>query len=63
MATRYYGLSRGETLTYVAEGSSTTSKTLEVTINDAVGWTKGEVMVALDQIKRHIMERGATPNS
>jgi len=63
MATRYYGLNRGETLTYVAEGSSTTSKSLELVLVDSAGWTKDEVYVALDQIKRHIMERGVTPNS
>ncbi len=64
MATKYYGLNRGEqNQTYVAEGTSTTSKSLEVVMNDAVGWTKQEFFEALDAIKRHVLERGLKPNS
>lgn len=54
MTARYYGLNRGD-LSYVAEGSSTTSKGLEVVVAVVADWNRNDVLVALDKIKRHIL--------
>lgn len=47
MATQFAGLTYGDSIEEVAFGTSTTSKTVEVTYNDAVGVTK-------DQLRDHV---------
>ncbi len=47
MATQFAGITFGDAIEDVTFGTSTTSKTIEVTYNDAVGVTK-------DQLKDHV---------
>lgn len=62
MATRRYGLSRGETFGQVAEavGAATASDHVEVTFDLAVGLTREDVVLALKKITHHI-EQGDFP--
>lgn len=56
MADRFFGLSRGEAgQTFVAEGSATTNKDVEVVVDRAVGWSKKELIIALERIEEHIL--------
>jgi hypothetical protein len=43
MATQFTGINRGGQLVDVTTGTSTTSKAIELTVNDAVGITREEV--------------------
>jgi hypothetical protein len=54
MATRYYGVSRGETAATVA--ASTTSKNIELAVNDAVSLEKADIVKAFEAIKKAILE-------
>jgi hypothetical protein len=58
MATRLYGLSRGETEFDIAEGvgSATSADGIELTVDLAVNLEKEEVLRALDMIKNHILK-------
>lgn len=62
MATRLYGISRGEGQEQIAEavGSATTDD-LELTIDLAVGMTREEVVVLLDRVTRYILEHDFPP--
>ena len=62
MATRLYGISRGESQEQIAEtaGAATTDD-LELTIDLAVGMTREEVVVLLDRITRYILEHDFPP--
>jgi len=53
MAARYYGISRGEG--YVSEGSSTTSKEIELVIPTIGSVTKMDILLALDAIRDHLL--------
>lgn len=55
MADRIYGLDRGDTLTEVVEGSASPTKDVEVVVDLAVGLTKAEVLMLLDEIKGYIV--------
>ncbi len=61
MATQYFGKNRGAARTSITTGTSTTSKSLEVTVNDAVGWTKAELEVSLKEITDYILDQRTTP--
>lgn len=63
MATRLYGLSRGETEFEVTEGvgSAVAADSVEVTIDLAVSLEKHEVLKALDMIKNHITKGNWPP--
>ena len=56
MAARYYGLSRGEEQSFVAEGSSTTGKELEVVIAVTGTVTKADIQRMLKKIAEHILQ-------
>lgn len=58
MATRLYGISLGETSQNVAEGvgSAVAADTVEITIDLADGLSKQEVLIAIDEIKNHIVQ-------
>lgn len=51
MALRYFGVNKGATETTVTQGSSTTSKTVQVVVDLATATTKLEVVEALEKIK------------
>ncbi len=53
MAARYYGISRGEG--YVSEGSSTTSKEIELVIGTIGSITKLDLILALDKFRDHLL--------
>lgn len=73
MATRRYKISPGETEFQVVEevGAATNSDVIEVTVdlantlvNEGIGTrtvTKSEVLIALDQIKNHILKGNWPP--
>lgn len=56
MATRRYGLSRGETEFQVTEavGAATATDSMEFTFDLAVGLTRENVLNALDLLRNHI---------
>lgn len=63
MATRLYGLSRGETEFEVTEGvgSAVSADGVELTVDLAVSLTKNEVLLALDMFKNHIVKGNWPP--
>ena len=63
MATRRYGLSRGETEFSVTEavGAAVAADGVELTFDLAVGLTKSEVLQAIDMIKNHIIKGNFPP--
>lgn len=61
MATQYFGVNRGAAKTSITTGTSTTSKSLELTVNDAVGWTKAEVVVKLRELADYILDQRTSP--
>ena len=54
MADRFYGVDRGQTKATV--DSSTTGLDIEVTVDDAVGLTKKDIIVAFEAIKKAVLE-------
>lgn len=56
MASRYFGIERGQTEDNVTQGSSTTSKKLEVVIDLTAGFTQAEVLMALEYISNYILK-------
>lgn len=58
MATRRYGLSRGETEFSVTEavGSATASDNVELTVDLAVSLTKAEVLQIIEMFENHILK-------
>lgn len=62
MATRLYGISRGEGQEQIAESIGVaTTDTVELTIDLAAGLTREEVVVLLDRITRYILEHDFPP--
>lgn len=63
MATRLYGISRGETEFQVTEGvgSATSADGIELTVDLAVGLTKEDVLLALKKIEGHIVKGNWPP--
>jgi hypothetical protein len=55
MASRYYGCERGGKSDSVTDGSSSTSKTVEVVVDLADGANRNEVIEALENIKNYIL--------
>lgn len=55
MASRYFGLNRGQTRTDVVEGSSTGSKTFELAVNLADNADRREVLIAMEEIRDYIL--------
>lgn len=56
MAKRYYGLDIGGELAEVSEGSSTTSKGVEISFDITAGVTRQEVLNAIENIKNAIIQ-------
>lgn len=58
MATRIYGLSRGETEFEITEGvgSAVAADDIELTVDLAVSLEKSEVLRKLDELKNHIIK-------
>lgn len=54
MAIRYYGMNKNETEVTVSQGSST-SKQVEVAVNDAVSLKKKDVFLILEDIKHRVL--------
>jgi hypothetical protein len=61
MATRFFGINRGEQSTSIATGTSTTGKAIELAVNDAVGITRKEVLDSLDLLRDAIANQRSTP--
>ena len=62
MATRLYGISRGEGQEQIAEGvGSATTDDLELTIDLDANMTREEVVVLLDRVTRYILEHDFPP--
>lgn len=56
MASRYYALDLGGSITDVVEGSSTQSKTVEIAIDLADNASRQEVFNAIENIKNFILQ-------
>lgn len=54
MATIYFGIAREENIATV--DTSTTSKEIELAVDDAVGITRYQLLKALDRVRRTILE-------
>lgn len=63
MATRRYGLSRGETEFQVTEavGAATAADGIELTVDLAVSLSKEDVLLALDKFRGHIVKGNWPP--
>ena len=63
MATRLYGISRGETEFQITEGvgSATAADNIELTVDLAVNLTKADVLLKLDELKNHILKGNWPP--
>lgn len=63
MATRRYGISRGETVEQITEGvgAAVASDNMEFTFDLAVGLTKEDVLLGLEKIKQHIIKGDFPP--
>ena len=63
MATRRYGLSRGETEYQVLEsvGAATVSDSLEMTVDLAANFSRAEVLQALRMIENWILTKNWPP--
>ncbi len=63
MATRRYGISRGETEFSITEGvgAAVASDNIELTFDLAVGLTREDVLLALDKIANHILKGNFPP--
>jgi len=63
MATRRYGISRGETDQQITEGvgAATASDNIEITVDLAVSLTKEDVLLALRKFESHIMKGNWPP--
>ncbi len=63
MATRRYGLSRGETEFEVLEevGAAVVNNSFEITFDLAVGWEKSEIIRKLDEFRNHIIKGDFPP--
>ena len=61
MAVRYFGIEKGAKFTTVTQGSSSTGKTVEVTVDLADGASKEQVLVALQNLKDYILQNKWPP--
>jgi hypothetical protein len=63
MATRRYGLSRGETEFQVTEavGAAVVTDSIELTFDLAAGLSKEDVLLALEKFKGHIVKGNFPP--
>lgn len=61
MASRYYGIDRGQTYDDILEDAATNSTDIEVVVDLAVSLTKAEVLDKLDEIKMHITKGNWPP--
>lgn len=55
MADRIYGVDRGDTEGDVVEQATSPAKDVEVTVDLAVSLDRNDVLIALDQIRNHIL--------
>lgn len=56
MASRYFGIERGAQKTGITQGSSSTSKKLELVVDLTAGFTKAEVLQAIEYLEGYITE-------
>lgn len=61
MADRFYSVDKGETQGNITEGSSTSSEDIELRIDLAPAMSREMVVIALENIKNHIMKGNWPP--
>lgn len=63
MATRRYGLSKGETEFQILEevGAAVVNNSMEFTVDLASSLTKEDVLLALEKLENHIVKYGWPP--
>lgn len=63
MATRRYGLSRGETFNQITEavGAAVATDSVELTVDLASGLTREDVVLAIEKIQHHITQGNWPP--
>lgn len=55
MASRYYGLQRGENEFDITESSSTTSKKIELVVDLTGNFDKNDILLALDKFSDYLI--------
>jgi hypothetical protein len=61
MATQFIGKNRGAARTTITTGTSTTGKSLELTVDLTAGWKRSEIIVALEELEDYILDTRTTP--
>ena len=61
MTIQYFGINRGEQLSNVATGTSTTGRKIELALDDTVGLTRNEIHDQVEVLLQHIYNQRATP--
>ena len=61
MADRFYSVDKGEVQGGITEGSSTSSEDIELRIDLAPAMSREMVVIALENIKNHIMKGNWPP--
>lgn len=61
MAKRYVGIDKGKSLDTITQGSSTTSKHVEIVIDLSVTATRQDVLVALEKLEYYITQNTSWP--
>lgn len=60
MASRFYGLNRGQTEFSVTEGASTGSTDVEVRVDTGKSLTKEEILQKLEQLRNVILKNASS---
>jgi hypothetical protein len=61
MAKHYFGINRGNKPTTVTEGTASTTKDIEVTVELTAGADREDVLVGLENIKNAILQNKWPP--
>lgn len=62
MTTYYFGLNKGQQdYNLMASGTSTTGRQIELKVDNSAGFSKQEILIAVDAFKREILDNRATP--
>jgi hypothetical protein len=56
MASRFYGLNRGQTEFFIVEGAATLGTDIELRVDTGKGWTAGEVQEKLGELANYVLK-------
>ena len=61
MAIQYFGINRGEQLRDIATGTSTTSRKIELAVDDTVNLTRNEIRDQVEVLLQYLYNQRSTP--